>query len=280
MPRTTASPSGTTSRNLCSPMAGGLALTTWSYTLYPGCFGAAGAPVPGSGLAGVMLSMRMPSTPLTVPRVPLTTYVPVSPLENLASISATEASALSEALSSYRLPSTSNCGRLFVPDAAAAPVKVSLSPAYHPTAAPASATSAAATIDDLFMLPSPPSRLFTGFLLLSCPPEPHGSGPTREAHAEAVHAGNECTQSTRQLLAISSKMSRLVTLIVSTNVPLGQHWGEEAAAIAYFWAGSRRLRGFEQGPTPPVPSLSRGPQLVASHLLDTNTGVGLMRGSN
>src|SRR5262249_1449266 len=156
MPRTTASPSGTTSRNLCSPMAGGLALTTWSYTLYPGCFGAAGAPVPGSGLAGVMLSMTIPSLPLTVPRVPLTTYVPVSPLENLASVSATEASALSEALSSYRLPSTSNCGRWCVPDASAAPVKVSPSAACNPTAEPTSATSATETIDNLFTLPPLP----------------------------------------------------------------------------------------------------------------------------
>src|SRR5262249_5615368 len=92
-------------------------------------------------LAGVMLSMWMPSTPLTVPRVPLTTYVPVSPLENLASSSATEASALSEALSSYRLPSTSNCGRLYVPDAAAVPVKVSLSAAHPQTPEPTSAGS-------------------------------------------------------------------------------------------------------------------------------------------
>jgi hypothetical protein len=44
---------------------------------------------------------------------------------------ATEASALSEALSSYRLPSTSNWGRLYVPDVAAAPVKVSLSAACN-----------------------------------------------------------------------------------------------------------------------------------------------------
>jgi hypothetical protein len=48
----------------------------------------------------------------------------VSPLENLPNVSATEASALSEAFSSYRLPSTSSCGRLCVPDAAAVPVKV------------------------------------------------------------------------------------------------------------------------------------------------------------
>src|SRR5262249_48281819 len=97
---------------------------------------------------------RMPSTPLRVPRVPLTTYVPVSPLENLASTSATEASALSEAFSSYRLPSTSNWGRLYVPDAAAVPLNVSLSAAHNPTAEPASATSARETIDDPFMLPS------------------------------------------------------------------------------------------------------------------------------
>src|SRR5262249_12486539 len=143
-------------RNLCSPMAGGVALTTWSYTLYPGCFGAAGAPVPGSALAAVMLSMRMPSEPLTVPRVPLTTDVPGSPLADLAHRSATEPSALSEAWSWYRLPSTSTCGRLDVPDAAAVPVKVSLSAADNPTAEPTSATSARETIDNLFMLPSLP----------------------------------------------------------------------------------------------------------------------------
>src|SRR5262249_2093284 len=85
-----------------------------------------GGPVPGIGLACAIESM-MPSAPLTVPRMPLMTYVPVSPLENLASIFVTEGSALSEAFSSYRLPSTSNFGRLYVPDAVAAPVKVSLS---------------------------------------------------------------------------------------------------------------------------------------------------------
>src|SRR5262249_5201102 len=104
------------------------------------------APVPGSGLAGVMPSTMMPPTPLMVPRVPLTAYVPVSPLQNLGSASATEVSALSEALSSYRLPSTSNCGRLCVPDAAAVPVKVSPSVACKPTAEPTSATSATETI--------------------------------------------------------------------------------------------------------------------------------------
>ena len=128
----------------------------------------------GSGsAAGVMLSMRMSSTPLTAPRVPLTTYVPVSPLENLASASAAEASALSEASSSYRLPSTSNFGRLSVPEAAAAPVKVSLSAAYNPTAEPTSTTSAMETIDNLFMPPSLPLCLSSGFLLWSCPPELH-----------------------------------------------------------------------------------------------------------
>src|SRR6516165_9809925 len=103
-----------------------------------------------------MLTTMMPSTPLTAPRGPLTTYVPVSPLENLASVSATEASALSDAFNSYRLPSTSNCGRLYVPDAAAVPVKVSLSAAQNPTAEPTSATTAMETIDDPFMLPSLP----------------------------------------------------------------------------------------------------------------------------
>jgi hypothetical protein len=91
-----------------------------------------GAAVPalGSGLAaGVMLSTMMPSPPLTVPRLPTTAYVPVSPLENLASVSATEASALSEAFNSYRFPSTISSGRLNVPVLAAVPVKVSLSTA-------------------------------------------------------------------------------------------------------------------------------------------------------
>jgi hypothetical protein len=45
---------------------------------------------------------------------------------------------------------------LYVPDAAAVPVKVSLSAAYNPTAEPTRATIAMETIDDLFMLPSLP----------------------------------------------------------------------------------------------------------------------------
>src|SRR5262249_36889597 len=104
------------------------------------------------------------------------TYVPVSPLENFARASATEASALSEALSSYRLPSTSNSGRLYVADAPAGPVKVSLSAAYNPTAEPTSTITAVETIDDLFMVPSFPLRLFTGFLLLSCRRNPTAAG--------------------------------------------------------------------------------------------------------
>jgi hypothetical protein len=46
---------------------------------------------------------------------------------------------------------------LYVPDAAAVPVKVSVSAAYNPTAEPTSAASAKETIDNLFMLPSLPS---------------------------------------------------------------------------------------------------------------------------
>src|SRR5262245_37506033 len=101
----------------------------------------------------------MPSAPLTVPRVPSTTYVPASPLGNPASTSATEAPALSDAFSSYRLPSTSNCGRLYVPEAAAAPVNVSFQAAYDPTAEPTSAIRAKETIDDLFMPPYLPYEM-------------------------------------------------------------------------------------------------------------------------
>jgi hypothetical protein len=115
---------------------------------------------------------------LTVPLVPLTTYVPVSPWENLASTSATAASALSEVFSSYRLPSTSNCGRLYVPDAAAVPMKVSLSAADNPTAESTSATSARETIDNLFMLPSLPFVIVHGLLTLVLPAGTARGGPT------------------------------------------------------------------------------------------------------
>src|SRR5262249_24550351 len=54
---------------------------------------AAEAPVRGSGLAGVMLSMRMPFVPVS--RVPLAAEEPVSPLEIIASVFFTEGSALS-----------------------------------------------------------------------------------------------------------------------------------------------------------------------------------------
>jgi hypothetical protein len=55
------------------------------------------------------------------------------------------------------LPSTSNRGRLYVPNASAVPVKVSLSAVYKPTAEPTSAGSARETIDNLCMLPCLPS---------------------------------------------------------------------------------------------------------------------------
>src|SRR5262249_10855801 len=62
-----------------------------------------------------------------------------------------------------RSPARTNCGRLYVPDAAAVPVKVSLSAAYNPTAEPTSATSTMETLDNPFMLPPLTLRLFTGF---------------------------------------------------------------------------------------------------------------------
>lgn len=48
---------------------------------------------------------------------------------------------MSDAISSYRLPSTSNSGRLNVPDLAVIPVKVSLPAARRPTTETASATN-------------------------------------------------------------------------------------------------------------------------------------------
>ena len=109
----------------------------------------------GDIAAGVMPSMMMPSTPLTVPRVPLTTYLAVSPLANLASIFVTEASVLLEPFSSYACRQRATAAACACPTTPRA-VKVSLSAADNPTVEPTSATSAMETIDDLFMLPSHP----------------------------------------------------------------------------------------------------------------------------